>query len=580
MALNLKLQLRQNQQLIMTPQLQQAIRLLQLSRLELESLVNQALVENPVLEEDENRGEDMESSGLDQGEEGGEAGSSLDSTADGVADGTADGVEDGTADGVEDGTADGVEDGTAENNVDDGGDLIRNEQHEETDRDWQEYIESGSGVIPERSAGKSGEEPQLEAILSRDESLREHLLWQLKMTSWSDAERKLGRQLVGNLDEDGYLVVSLGEILETNIALAGEFEEELKQERLTLSQDGLDLELLWVKHDSKPAGKEGNLRIKPAVALAAEAVLQQVHQWDPVGCGTRNLQECLVAQLKSMGLATHPAIHIIHKDLKLLERRDLNKISSRHKLSLADTIAAWQLITSLEPKPGRPFTESRAVNIIPDVYLFKVNNPVNASDVIGNYRISLNENGIPRLRISEYYRLLYEKSNDSNSLTNQYLQEKIKAGQWLMRSIEQRQKTILKVSQSIVKHQYEFFENGIDNLKPLVLKDIAEDIGVHESTVSRITTNKYMHTPQGLFELKYFFTSGVGQEDGEIISSKKIKDMILKLVNKENHRKPYTDIQIADILNQEFKIKVARRTVAKYREALNVLPSNCRKKLF
>ena len=201
-------------------------------------------------------------------------------------------------------------------------------------------------------------------------------------------------------------------------------------------------------------------------------------------------------------------------------------------------------------------------------------------DRVGQYRVALNNGGIPRLKINDYYRQLGESGTPGSALTQEYIQEKIKAGNWLMKSIEQRQKTIFRVTKSILKHQYEFFDNGINDLRPLVLKDVAEDIDVHESTVSRITTNKYVHTPQGIFELKYFFTSGIDQGSGEVISSKKIKDMIQKIITAEDPREPLTDIQIAEILSKESKIKVARRTVAKYREALNLLPSNKRKQLF
>ena len=199
---------------------------------------------------------------------------------------------------------------------------------------------------------------------------------------------------------------------------------------------------------------------------------------------------------------------------------------------------------------------------------------------MGDYRVVLNESGLPRLHISSFYRdIAVEKKADS-SLTQEYIQEKIKAGNWLMKSIEQRQKTIFRVTKSILKFQYEFFESGIDYLRLLVLKDVAEDIEVHESTVSRITTNKYVHSPQGIFELKYFFTSGIDQGSGEVISSKKIKDMIQRIIRGEDAREPFTDIQIAEQLSEESKIKVARRTVAKYRESLNLLPSNKRKQLF
>jgi RNA polymerase sigma-54 factor len=258
--------------------------------------------------------------------------------------------------------------------------------------------------------------------------------------------------------------------------------------------------------------------------------------------------------------------------MNLLESKDLKKIARRQKQELDQVIDAYRLIMSLEPKPGRAFIANPSQHyIIPDVYIYQNQ---------GKYKVALNANGIPRLRISSYYRDLCDSMEDDGSLTKEYIHEKIKAGQWLLKSIEQRQKTIFRVTKSILKFQMEFFEKGIHFLRPLVLKDVAEDIDVHESTVSRITTNKFVHTPQGIFELKYFFTSGIDQGEGEAVSSKRIKDMIQQMVQNEDPKTPYTDLQIADILHRRSGIKVARRTVAKYREALNILPSNKRKQLF
>jgi RNA polymerase sigma-54 factor len=293
------------------------------------------------------------------------------------------------------------------------------------------------------------------------------------------------------------------------------------------------------------------------------------------------LQECLEIQLKSMGLENHLSYRIVHQDLKLLENKDLKRVARRQKVEVEEVVEAYKLIMELEPKPGRPFVRDRAQHIIPDVFIYKVYGEApDAEDRVGQYRVVLNDSGLPRLRISDYYRNLAERAGGGSNLTHEYIQEKIKAGNWLMKSIEQRQKTILRVTRSILKHQYDFFEKGIHFLKPLVLKDVAEDIQVHESTVSRITTNKYVHSPQGLFELKFFFTSGIDQGDGDVISSKKIKDMIEKMIGAEDDREPLTDIQIAERLSKDSNIKVARRTVAKYREALNLLPSNKRKQLF
>lgn len=564
MSLNMKLQMRLSQQLIMTPQLQQAIKLLQLSRQELEELIDQALIENPVLEESPEEGEPIEE----------------------------------------------IQDRETELTpleVAEGGDVISTPDHVENDLDWQQYIESGSGIIPERSSRDDGSEPNLEATLSQGETLQEHLMWQLEMSSLSPLEMLIGEVLIGNLDDDGYLTLSIQEILETSADLHKLIESALKENELTLEPAVLnDPAILEARHTPSQSVREGGkkkrreppkfeedqasqadipaedtIKVKPEVALQLEAVLRHIQQYDPLGVAARTLQECLENQLILMGMRDNLSFQIVHNDLKLLENKDLKKVARRRKADLEAVLESYKLIMSLEPKPGRPFTLDRAQSIIPDVYIYKAWGETGESeDRVGQYRVVLNDSGVPRLKISDFYRGMAEDKKKSSSLTQEYIQEKIKAGNWLMKSIEQRQKTILRVTKSILKHQYEFFEKGINYLKPLVLKDVAEDISVHESTVSRITTNKYVHTPQGIFELKYFFTSGIDQGHGEIISSKKIKDMILKIITGEDPRDPLTDIQIADYLSKESKIKVARRTVAKYREALNLLPSNKRKKLF
>jgi RNA polymerase sigma-54 factor len=557
MALNLKLQMRLSQQLIMTPQLQQAIKLLQLSRQELEQLIDQALVENPVLEEDDEPAvaEEPSPEPAVQAEQD--------------------------------------------------GDLIQDDRHQELDADWQQYMSSGSGVIPERGGRDDGDESSLEATLSRAESLPDHLLWQLKMSPLSQVEQDLGEYLIGCIDDDGYLGISLQEALEIRPRLHDAVAAAARAKRLVLPTPvHPDPALLTARYHSAravepPKNKKEppefaedadaaapetpveRIVVQPEAALAAEAVLRYLQCFDPPGVGARSLQECLEVQLKVMGLEDSLAFRIVHQDLKLLEHKDLRRVARRQKADLDDVVESYKLIMSLEPKPGRPFVRERAQHIIPDVFIYKMpSGGSDGEDRVGHYRVVLNESGLPRLRISEYYRALTEKSQATSGLTQEYIQEKIKAGNWLMKSIEQRQKTILRVTRSILKNQYEFFEKGIHFLKPLVLKDVAEDIEVHESTVSRITTNKYVHSPQGIFELKFFFTSGIDQGQGEVISSKKIKDMIEKMIGGEDNREPLTDIQIAERLSKDSNIKVARRTVAKYREALNLLPSNKRKQLF
>ncbi|MDH4121207.1 MAG: RNA polymerase factor sigma-54 [Deltaproteobacteria bacterium] len=559
--MNLKLQMRLSQQLIMTPQLQQAIKLLQLSRVELEELIDQALVENPVLEESaEHEAAPEESDEAGRLREEREA---------------------------------------AE---------LRAKETGLNDQEWQQYIESGSGVINERYSSSEGDEPNLEATLATADSLPDHLSWQLEMSNLSPIETALGEQMIGNLDEDGYLTVSLGEIFHWNPEMQAEILQEMKKGGLRLPiPEFTDSSLFDSKHQSQekapprqrkkrgpkeaPVFEEDAVQeedgavpmsVDPAVVAVAEGVLRFIQTFDPTGVGARNLQECLQIQLRAMKLEDQLPYAMVTEDLKLLESKDLRRIARRHKVELEEVVDAYKLIMSLEPKPGRPFGGDRPQHIIPDVFIFKTagENTENENQV-GHYRVVLNESGIPRLRINDYYRRLSEVNTAGDgSLTREYIQEKIKAGNWLMKSIEQRQKTILKVTRSILKHQYEFFEKGISHLRPLVLKDVAEDIQVHESTVSRITTNKYVHSPQGLFELKYFFTSGIDQGQGEVISSKKIKDMIQRIIEGEDVKEPLTDIQIADILFQKSKIRVARRTVAKYREALNLLPSNRRKQMF
>ncbi len=562
MALNLKLQMRLSQQLIMTPQLQQAIKLLQLSRTELEELVEQALIENPVLEE----GEGTEES--DSAEEPGD-----------------------------------LAEMTERNR-----ETIKDSDRPETDVDWERYIASGSGVIPETYSRGGGDEPNLEATLASSDTLQEHLLWQLGMASLTPLEMAIGEQLIGNLDDDGYLTVSVQELLQSTPELQKSIEAALKKKNalgLPALED-IPPECFALKHNTaKPVQKTKKKKknvppdfaaeeaeesddpgppkvaFNPAAGAVVETVVRQVQKFDPTGVCARNLRECLEIELKSIGLENDLAFKIVHEDLKLLENRDLRKIARRRKADLERVIEAYKLIMALEPKPGRPYGQERAQHIIPDVFIYKYHaESSEGEDRVGDYRVVLNDSGLPRLRISNFYRDIAKDKKADSSLTQEYIQEKIKAGNWLMKSIEQRQKTIFRVTKSILKFQYEFFENGIDYLRPLVLKDVAEDIEVHESTVSRITTNKYVHTPQGIYELKYFFTSGINQSSGEVISSKKIKDMIQRIISSEDAREPHTDIQIAEQLSEESKIKVARRTVAKYREALNLLPSNKRKQLF
>ena len=564
MAMQMKMQMKMSQQLIMTPQLQQAIKLLQLSRAELEELIEQTLIENPVLEE----GIDMDTfpDKTEDSQETTETAESPEVVAD----------------------TDDFE--TAREN--------EPEKKDQDEIDWQQYIEQVEqfGGYQERRynvASEDEEGPSIEATAAQTESLADHLVWQLDMLDLSKLEYLAGAHLIGNIDNDGFLVTSIRELLESQRDLYDQIVAKHKSGDLPDLPE-IDPDMLDLKFQSgKPTQKKKNKKEEPsdfveevnvleeepkktellsAACSFVENVLVKIQQFNPNGVGARSLQECLLIQLDILGESGNLCSRIVKNDMPLLESKDLKKIARRQKQDIEQVIEAYRLIMSLEPKPGREFIANPSHHyIIPDVYIYQKDH---------EYKVALNSAGMPRLRISNYYKDLSNTLEDDGSLTKDYILEKVKAGQWLLKSIEQRQKTIYRVTKSILRFQKEFFEKGIHYLRPLVLKDVAEDIDVHESTVSRITTNKYVHTPQGIFELKYFFTSGIDQGRGEAVSSKRIKDMIMQMVQKENLKSPYTDLQIADVLERKSGIKVARRTVAKYREALNILPSNKRKQLF
>ncbi len=562
--MQMKMQMKMSQQLIMTPQLQQAIKLLQLSRTELEELIEQTLIENPVLEE----GIDMDTfpNKTDDSAETAETAESPEVVAD-------------------------TEDfETAREN--------EQENNDQDEIDWQQYIEQVEqfGGYQERRyniASDDEDSPSIEATAAQTESLADHLVWQLDMQELTPLEYRTGAFLIGNIDDDGFLVTSVRELLESQRDLYDQINQSyIKGELAELPEidtDLLDLRFQTAKTTQKKKNKKEDIADfeqyeeipeeepkRPEVSAAAcsfvEYVLGIIQQFNPNGVGARSLQECLLIQLDILGESENLCSRIVKHDMPLLESKDLKKIARRQKQDLEQVIESYRLIMSLEPKPGREFIPNPSHHyIIPDVYIYQKDN---------EYKVALNSAGMPRLRINNYYKDLSNTMEDDGSLTKDYILEKVKAGQWLLKSIEQRQKTIYRVTKSILRFQKKFFQHGINFLRPLVLKDVAEDIDVHESTVSRITTNKYVHTPQGIFELKYFFTSGIDQGRGDAVSSKRIKDMIMQMVQKEDLKSPYTDLQIADILERQSGIKVARRTVAKYREALNILPSNKRKQLF
>jgi RNA polymerase sigma-54 factor len=488
MAFELKQNLKLTQQLIMTPQLQQAIKLLQLSRLEVMDMINQEMEENPLMEE--------LSSDDDQAEE--ERG----------------------FDAEEDVLLDREEAKPVERTEE-----ITGEGDGKEDFDWNNYLEDyrPSGTIYER---RGGETPVWDNFLTVKPSLIDHLMWQLKLSPLTDLEMRLGEQIVGNIDADGYLRATMEEIA---------------------SQEGVE-------------------------AAVVEDVLRKVQDLDPPGIAARDLKECLLIQAKILGISNDLVATIIQEHLHDLERKDYHRIARKLKVPLSDIVHAVDSIVHMDPKPGSAYTEEKVQCIVPDVYIVKVG---------GEYKIILNDDGLPRLRISNYYTEIMGEMDGRNTGENgkKYVKERMQSANWLIKSIQQRQKTIYKVAESIVKFQKEFFDAGINHLKPLVLRDIADDVGMHESTISRVVTNKYMHSPRGVFELKYFFSSSIQTNDGDAVASKSVKEEIKKIISGEDPKHPLSDQEIVERLDAS-GIHIARRTIAKYREMMRILPSSRRRKFF
>ena len=357
-------------------------------------------------------------------------------------------------------------------------------------------------------------------MVSRGATLQEHLEWQLRMENLTDEEWKLARGVIHNLNDEGYLVENLEEIL---------IESTLDRE------DALE-------------------------------IVSMIQNLDPVGCATSGLQECLMVQAQALEQPVPLVEMILKNHLDDLMKKDYKNIAKELSIELDKVKDAECIIHSFHPKPGRLVSPAETHYVVPDIFV---------KDIGGELVINLNDDGVPRLKISKLYQNLLKKGN--NDETNEYVQDKLRSAMWLIKSIENRQKTIEKVANAILKYQPEFFRKGVAYLKPMILKDIANEIGMHESTVSRVTTNKYMHTPIGTFELKFFFNAGIGGKNGGIdTTSESLKLKIKDLIGNEDPKKPLSDQKIADILKKS-DIKVARRTVAKYREMLNILPSSKRK---
>ena len=505
--MKLRLDLKLSQKLIMTPQLQQAIKLLQLSRLELQQSLAQHLMDNPLLEEAPAETEESEAGSVEEQTE--DAGASAPATTE----------------------ASEAEESTPEE---------RDTPDEVSAAGWEEYFGSerrtGGG---EPRSSSSEDFPSYEQTVAKSASLEDHLLWQLSLSGLSDREKAIGRLLIGNIDDDGYVRTPLSEIIsETDFT-----EKEV------------------------------------------ESVLSDIQTFDPTGVGARDLSECLLLQLGHLGkspmgsLGARPGAlrgsiveAVVQHHLKDLEKKQYAKIAKALDVTVDEIFQATKVIEGLEPKPGRPFVNTQNYVIVPDVFVVKNE---------GEWVVLLNDEGLPRMRISAYYKQMMASGASGAPETKAYLDEKLRAAQWVIRSIEQRNKTIVKVVSSIVKFQEQFFEHGIQYLKPLVLKQVAEDIGMHESTISRVTANKYMYCPQGMLELKFFFNAGLQRADqpSDMLSSVTVREMIRKMVAEEDANHPLKDEEIAARL-RERHVLIARRTVAKYRAEENIPPATQRKRFF
>ncbi len=473
--MEVRLSQRLSQRVVMTPLLQQAIQLLQLSALELQEVVQKELLENPLLEEIPAEGESP--AALAEPAPAAQAPEPVPADA-----------------------------------------VTRDEQQmDDLPFDLASYLFDDH---EERSLVQQEEREDLpfDNLVRSSSSLADFLDEQLRFATGDPLLRRIGAQIIGNLDEDGYLRFELAEI----------------------------------------AARCG------ATAEEAERALAIVQEFDPPGVAARDPQECLLLQLRRDPNPDPVAIEIIERHFEDLSRRRYAEIARALKLPLDRIMESVEWITTLEPKPGRPFGGGDARPITPDVSVVKMGS---------EYTVVLNEDGIPRLRVSSLYRSLLRSEGDEG---RQYAEQKFRSAVWLIKSVEQRQRTLRRVTQSIVKFQHEFLDKGLAYLRPLALRTVGEDIEMHESTISRVTTNKYVETPQGLFELKFFFHSGIPSGGGQMVSSRSVKKMIQDLLANETPAKPFSDQEVAQILRGR-SLTIARRTVAKYRDELGIRPSHQRR---
>jgi RNA polymerase sigma-54 factor len=475
MALELRQSLKLTQQVMMTPQLQQAIKLLQLSRMELTDLIRQEEEENPVLDE--------------VAEPVGEA-EPLEPSYESLAP------------------------AAPEKAREDDGEMYL------PPLEWRREMYSRGS----KDSGDEDDRPTFENFMTKKVTLSDHLLWQLRLNDFSEAECLVGTLIIGNLNEDGLLQAGLDEI---------SAKSELNPEEV-------------------------------------EAVLRKIQNFDPPGVGARDLRECLLIQARQLCPQEDVVQKILEEHLPQLARKNYQAIAKDLGVSLEEVGRTARLIGEMDPKPGLNYSDETTPYITPDVFVYKIGD---------EYVVVLNEDGLPKLRINPYYRdILREQPKAAAGGAKEYINDKIRSALWLIKSIHQRQRTVYRVTKSIVRFQREFLDKGIAYLKPMVLKDVAQDVEMHESTISRVTSNKYVHTPQGIFELKYFFNSSINTSRGENVSSESVKENIRQILGEEDPQKPYSDQELVEVLKKQ-EILIARRTVTKYREMLGVPPSTRRKQI-
>lgn len=485
MAFEMRQQQRMSQELRMTPQLQQAIKLLQLNHLELAEALQTELLENPLLEEA--AGEDERAPRANEEP----APSQLDEAT----------------------------------WTRDSGDDARSMDEAVREIDWEAYVENYSSPLPSTGVTPDGDLPGPDQTLTREGNLTDHLLQQLSEVEASELERRIAEVIIYNLDEHGYF--------------RNQTVEELAE----------------------------NLDIDPDLV---EDALLLVQEFDPTGVGARDLAECLLLQAMQTMPEQRVVIAVLRHHLHDLEHRDHAGIARALRVSREEVVQAHRLIKQLDPRPGSRYADADVRYIAPDIYIEKRND---------EWVAILNDDGLPRLRISRDYRRMLGGASSTSDEKN-YVKERLNSARFMLRSIEQRQRTILRVTESIIKFQHDFFEKGIQHLRPLVLRDVADDIEMHESTVSRVTTNKYVHTPRGLFELKFFFNSPIRRTDGaDDIAAEAVKHHIRALIEREDGDNPLSDQKLVELLEEHQGIRIARRTVAKYREALGIASSSKRRRL-